>query len=355
MSVMKHILLFSLLFSLIVSCTPLLGQNLVPNPSFEDANICSEFNTTCGPAGWFYTNPKSPGYGNSKLLSAEGEKHLNLVVIDAQEERRQYWQTKLLCPLQAGEKYRVKLLLTSPSKIFNVRDIGFHFSNDFIFTTKDTLIRTDDYLSFLNAKAKKLKNGWYELQIDYTSPKNFTHLMIGNFSKETNQQLSRKNKKTSRLSYIAIDDIAITSEEKIQCADMSTVKDSLYAIKSRHSAINVLPLDTPTHQPANDTVIIDNIEFDFDSSIIKNEDTLEYLKPYLMDTSIKLLRVVGFTDNSGTVLYNKTLSLQRASSVRTYLIEKLKIPVPIEIEGKGISEKYPDPQRNRRVEIWIYR
>lgn len=30
------------------------GQNLVPNGTFEDVNLCTERKQPCSPSGWFY-------------------------------------------------------------------------------------------------------------------------------------------------------------------------------------------------------------------------------------------------------------------------------------------------------------
>jgi hypothetical protein len=336
--------------TLILITVQVRGQNLVPNPSFEDVNICTEIKQPCSPSGWFYINHKPKGYhGRSKLSSAHGDKHLSLLVIDPNTRHRDYWQTQLLCSLKAGETYKVSVKVTSESRTFNLGNIGFHFSSAFIKTTEDTVLQPEQYLSFIDAKIKRRGKRWNEVEVDFTPLHNFTHLIIGNFSKKSNQELSIENKLTSRWSLIAIDDVVISSKSKVGCEGMSAMKDSLYGIKSRHSV-------KPTAKKGViDTIVINNIEFDFDSAVIKNEDTLKYLKPYLMDPTIKWLRVVGYTDISGTVEYNNSLSLRRATSVSKYLKEKLKIAVPIEIEGRGISYKYIEPHLNRRVEIWIYR
>src|SRR5580658_4560979 len=59
------------------------GQNLVPNPSFEDVNMCSEFDQPCSPSAWFYLsrkfttgyfprNPQSPVLGNPPPMPPPG-------------------------------------------------------------------------------------------------------------------------------------------------------------------------------------------------------------------------------------------------------------------------------------------
>ena len=55
-------------------------------------------------------------------------------------------------------------------------------------------------------------------------------------------------------------------------------------------------------------IVINNIEFDFDSYQIKTTDMLQYLRNYLLDTAVKKIKITGFTDNTGSMQYNKSLS-----------------------------------------------
>src|SRR5258707_11700125 len=90
------------------------GQNLVPNPSFEDINTCAEFNQPCSPSAWFFLSRKlTTGYF-PRFPSATGSRHLQIVAVSRATVNRQYWETMLLCPLEAGERYTVSLKLASP-------------------------------------------------------------------------------------------------------------------------------------------------------------------------------------------------------------------------------------------------
>ena len=96
-------------------CQRTQGQNLVPNPSFEDINTCIEFNQPCSPSAWFYLSRKfTTGYF-PRFPSATGSRHLQIVAASRETPNRQYWETMLLCPLQAGEQYTVSLKIASPA------------------------------------------------------------------------------------------------------------------------------------------------------------------------------------------------------------------------------------------------
>ena len=336
------------------------GQNIVPNGSFEDVNICPEFSQPCSPSGWFYINQMARGYFKSAIKPIDGVKDLNLVTVDSGSSNRDYWQTMLLCPLEVGKNYKVSLKLASDYIGPNLHDIGLYFTNSFIFFSKDSVIQPMYYLNFLDARIKKLKNGWFEIQKEFTATSANRFLIIGNFSDKTNKQIKKERNISIRWVYLSVDDLTITPTNGIFCPNMQKIKDSLYSIKERHftklefNDSPVLKLDLPA-QEKTDTITINNIEFDFDSYQIKNSNVLQYLRNYLLDTVVKKIKIAGFTDNTGSMQYNRSLSEKRAKAVAHFLMEAFGLKESdIEIEGKGISTKYADAQQNRRVEIYIY-
>ena len=82
----------------------------------------------------------------------------------------------------------------------------------------------------------------------------------------------------------------------------------------------------------------------------------------LTDSSLqgKKILIIGHTDSYGSTLYNRSLSLRRAKSVKSYLVANFKTQVA-GIEVKGLGESSPlvvnindiNKQINRRVEIAI--
>jgi outer membrane protein OmpA-like peptidoglycan-associated protein len=71
------------------------------------------------------------------------------------------------------------------------------------------------------------------------------------------------------------------------------------------------------------------------------------------------IRIVGHTDNTGSINFNNNLYLNRANSVRDALIEKGIGSERIIVEGKGSAEPVDTNDteegrsRNRRVEFEI--
>ncbi len=103
----------------------------------------------------------------------------------------------------------------------------------------------------------------------------------------------------------------------------------------------------------------DNLEFETGKAIIRKSSypSLNALANLLIDKPAYGLRIDGHTDNVGTPEKNMELSLQRANSVKTYLIEKGVAPGKLETNGYGLTKPIaPNTtkegrQKNRRVEM----
>ena len=102
-----------------------------------------------------------------------------------------------------------------------------------------------------------------------------------------------------------------------------------------------------------------DISFDVNKSAVKPE-----LRPVLdqfasgLDTTMHV-RIVGYTDSTGSDAINNPLSVDRAQSVRDYLVAKGVAASRIETEGRGDREPIADNAteagraKNRRVEIFL--
>src|SRR5580692_11432228 len=217
-------------------------QNLVPNPSFEDVNICAEFNQPCSPAAWFFLSRKfTTGYF-PRFPSATGSRHLQIVAVSRETVNRQYWETMLLCPLQAGERYLVSLKIASPGNKTvlsptcpNLRDIGLWFTSRFVFVQGDSILQPRSYLSLPGATVKDLKNGWFEIKKEFVPSSNSTILIVGNFVRIANADLMDQRNWPNPTIDILVDDMAVVPIKGAACTNYQKIKDSLYAITRRHS------------------------------------------------------------------------------------------------------------------------
>lgn len=97
------------------------------------------------------------------------------------------------------------------------------------------------------------------------------------------------------------------------------------------------------------------VYFDFDKNEIseKSKSTLDSLISIIQNDSINLIEIEGFTDEKGTLEYNKLLSNKRAKKVNDYISEKKINQKLIQYSGKGIYENsnIDSLQRNSTIKI----
>jgi outer membrane protein OmpA-like peptidoglycan-associated protein len=351
----------SLLLVLLCSSKFSHAQNLVPNYSFEDVNICTEFNQQCSPSAWFFMRiPSAQGYmAIDNVPSPTGQRHLNIKVLNRNCKGRQYWQCKLLCKLREGMRYHISIKIASPYVSPNLNDIGFYLTDSLIFSLNDSTIQPKNYISFLHAKVQKLKNNWIVLKTEFVSTCHSQFLMIGNFSDENDSIVLDKRKIPDRFVSLLVDDVVITAEDNEMCEGSQELMDSLYSVHKRHSFLKVVQSDTSKLHSVTiskiDTFVINDIQFAFDSYKLSDQGTLNYLQRHLQGTKVKEILIYGYADHSGSLAYNNELSYKRAFEVGRLITLKFGIPQSIiKVVGKGISNDFMDQRKNRRVEIYIY-
>ena len=104
-----------------------------------------------------------------------------------------------------------------------------------------------------------------------------------------------------------------------------------------------------------------DVSFDTGSAAIKPQlrGVLDPFAASLRDDSNTRISIVGHTDNTGSDAVNNPLSLDRARSVRDYLVDRGLAPSRVEVAGRGEREPLADNAsesgraRNRRVEIFL--
>ena len=348
----QSLLLITILFP---AC--LLAQNIVPNGNFDSVNSCTEYKAPCCPAGWFFTaRPRNGG-----KFDYNG-RYINMLTADRDRVSRQYWQTCLLCPLQPGAHYRVRLKVAGTYIGPNLHDIGFWFTNHFIISQGDSLLQPEKYVGFMDARVQKLKYGWFQLEKEMTATDNSRILIIGNFAPESNQHIVRK--RGIKAADIMVADLSIEPLDGSLCPNWEHIRDSLYAIHRRHSdsthpappkeESDTTPALAAT-PPQIDTLRIPDVDFEFDSFHLTDTTVLEPQRPLLENKDISHILVAGYTDDKGTEIYNLNLSQQRAQEVARLLTRQFGLPgTLITTEGRGISHTYKNDAANRRVEIYIF-
>ena len=109
------------------------------------------------------------------------------------------------------------------------------------------------------------------------------------------------------------------------------------------------------------TFVLENVEFDFGKATLRpaSYKTLDELADYLQRKADDKIEIGGHTDNIGSEVKNKALSLDRAKSIVSYLVAKGIDPARLTAKGYGSMEPIEENnteagrQKNRRSEVKI--
>jgi len=179
------------------------GQNLVPNGSFEDYRLCPDFihqiersthwYTVNGTPDYFHACASSPLAGvpvNSVgyKLPRTGSAYAHLGVYAPTAEGafpgyKEFMQTRLRSPLQAGRDYAVSFYVSlSDSSKQGIDGMGLYLSRDSLVTRppgNDTLLRPQ--ITNLGGKVLRDKTNWTRIAGIYRANGGEQYLTIGNF------------------------------------------------------------------------------------------------------------------------------------------------------------------------------
>lgn len=353
-------------FLLILLFSPLIihSQSILLNGSFEEVNICEEHKAKCSPAGWFFVRQISAQgfFTTNKLEGTDGNNYLGILTASAASNYRHYWQTQLLCPIQKGKKYTITFRISSNEIGPNLNYIGLLLSNKFIYSELDTLIQSDSAISLIEAKVKRLKHNWFEIEKSFIAEHNATHLIVGNFSTQSNQEILQQLSLVKNY-LILVDAINLKSstpcneEQAISLEIRNTIKRHLTVKVPENQPVQIIREDSIKNEVKKpvEKIVIQNILFDLNSFRLKNESLLDIYRSRISKIKIGRVLVLGFTDDSGSPQFNQELSTKRAEEVARVLSERFFIaPAKVQAEGRGISREFNEKEKNRRVEILIF-
>ena len=338
------------------------AQNLVPNPSFENYNMCPE--SCSGMAhvkDWQLSKYFSSDYFNRCVNRIPKEhRSLNMAVpvnvFGYQEPRtgnayagviysREAIQTKLIEPLIKDSIYYVSFFVNlADSSTYAVWKIGAFITNAAIVT------EYHNYKKIFKCKPQILndknnyitdKENWTEISGKYKAKGGEQYLLISSFcynDQPVGIKILVPNKKLKRHYYI--DDVSVT---KVNCQNVS---DN-----------NILKAKLEQGK----TILLSNIFFKTNKSELlpKSFVELNKLLKIMNDNTNIAIEIIGHTDNVGAEKYNLKLSEARAKSVADYLINKGIKRKRIKYKGYGSSHPITDNNseqgrmKNRRVEFKI--
>lgn len=363
------------------------SQNLVYNPSFEDHLYCPRRIDALGVLvtveGWYQPTKGSADYYNTcstrecgvpknKLgIQAAHSGDAYCGIYCSKNLYREYLQTQLKSPLQAGQTYRLQFYVSlSEYSPHIIATIGGLFTKDRISdTTFNILMRKEEKI--LSGRIKQTIANYLEPQVVHSADtllddtENWTliegtfiaeggeeFLTIGNFYPAAQSNFVDKNEPDNILpgAYYYIDDISVTC---LDCPPERPLTDSTHNHREPQIAGQSLS--------EGSTFVLKNIFFEFDKSTLLQQSYNELMRLLeLLERNPKMkIEISGHTDNRGTAEYNQKLSNNRANAVVQYLINKGVDSRRLTYKGYGktqpidTNDTEEGRSNNRRVEFKV--
>ncbi|MBI9065820.1 MAG: OmpA family protein [Salinivirgaceae bacterium] len=351
-----------------------MGQNLIPNNSFEEYHTCPEAYSANSYKSnvefWDSPNIGTPDYFNvcSKVSGVPrnwmgyadaftGSAYMGIIACMEQLDARQipyreYIRIEVEDSLQKGVKYLASMQVQlGLSAIAACNGLGMYFSNSpstskesFNYPVKPQVFYEDAIVN---------KQDWTNICGVFVAKGDEKYVIIGNFL--SNQEMKYtafdenllQTQYTSPMAYYYIDDVQLVVFDSLLHADCDLIPEKPIVYNG------VLQLDKK--------MILNNLYFEHDKAVILEESYHELDQlAYQLSINQKLsISIYGHTDNSGTDTYNKQLSDERANAVKHYLLRKGVSKFRMISKGFGSSQPIGDntteqgQQLNRRVEIEV--
>lgn len=309
---------------------------------------------------YFYSDhgyiPSLKEGGEQMPYSGNGFVGIGLYLNDNIEYGSQIIETKLIKPLMKDSIYII-------SAFVSLADIMNHGIDCIpISLTSKSLIKSN-IQNITHAEVIKLKGttdfltnkkDWMEVKVEYKAKGEELYLLLGGIYGNTRVNVSSfKYKK-------------IATDYKIK--SFLTRKVTYYfidkvSIIQKPNPGNVFIKDTILEKaiPIEKKVLINDVMFESNSSVLNigNSHTLDSLCNTLKSQNNIFIKILGYTDNIGSIEYNLKLSVNRAKAVYLYLVGCGVNESFIEYGGRGeenpiFSNNNPLGQKgNRRVEVLV--
>ena len=223
------------------------AQNLIPNPGFEDVNICEVFQEQCSPRAWRNVLLKGFRFPELAMLqrSSRGVRPLKgyrAAILPLYHKTRKndriYIQVPFLCTLEKGKEYEFYFhyLLTEEA----TQNFGIIFSDSlFIRENINDLIglKPDIEIDLLeNPKYNK----WVQFKINYTAKGGEQGIIIGNYTKDENIEYKTLVKLKKKIYYpkrmmIWLDEFSFSPVDSLEnICDLEYNKKEIYYDSIRH-------------------------------------------------------------------------------------------------------------------------
>lgn len=315
--------------SLFVRCV--FGQNLVPNPGFEEFDSCpdnwSELASDFKIPHWVSPTDGSPDYFNmcsnkcgvpwnyaGYSYPRSGLAYVGVITRMAFDNdraipNREYIQAKLISPLQAGKNYLVSVFVKPATQcLYGTDAFGIVFTHEAVRSISRSNLSLRPQVKNEPGNILKNKKEWFQISAVYTATGFEQYISIGNFENNQNTQWGNFNPakisgEPIEFAYYYVDDVLVTeivpSEKTPIAFQMDEIKTGKAFVLKNVSFETGSAKLLPESFPQLDSLV----------AIMKLDSTLNY-------------EISGHTDSIGSWDDNQKLSFNRARSVSAYLEQR---------------------------------
>ncbi|RMF31132.1 MAG: OmpA family protein [Bacteroidetes bacterium] len=343
------------------------GENLVPNPGFEQYSS--------PPIGWFYKGEHytrvmkywssatvaSPdvfgprvrvpshwaekGFGQQQPHGGHSMSGITLFGCEQGKPHcREYIQVQLLEPLVVGQTYRVEMWVSHLPRSLQINGLGFAVSEEPLRELTDGPLSLIPVV-FSSTIIKAPNHRWIKIGGHFQAESPANYLIIGNFFPDSLTRVAPPAPDALPYAYYYVDDVSL-----VKTPPILPVPDPDYDLEK----IELVE---------GKTIPLKNIFFEFDKWELMPRSYVELKKllKIMRENPEMVIEVRGHTDDMGDDAYNLPLSEKRAKAVVDYLVQNGIAPERATFRGLGSSQPVagndsPEGrQLNRRVEFFIVR
>ncbi|MGB1216896.1 MAG: hypothetical protein ACPG5P_03425, partial [Saprospiraceae bacterium] len=238
-----------ILFLLLFLSDFLYSQNLIPNPSFEDINVCIKYKKECTPQGWrnvllreFQFPRIKPNHINPKAPRAfKGERIVKMPVYNSGYEfDRTLIQTPLLCELKKGKSYKLTFHYMVEAR--TIKDFGIIFSDSIAILKGVKPLAFRDMPTDGEVRIKTEEPMvWQKAELVYTARGGEQAMIIGNFKSDENTKIKIVREKKKREVYqnrikLWLDEFSLVPlDGEIPCENIEKNRIEIYRDSIRHT------------------------------------------------------------------------------------------------------------------------
>lgn len=347
------------------------AQNLVANGSFEDENVCTEFDKNCSPEGWIISSLQSQFYFDEAKNAWDGKHYVGIVAgMNGRYGSRNFISSQLLCGMRKDAWYSVSFYLQPGSEMTD--SIGVLFSPDDVLYRKFGLKGVEPSF-FATDVVLTGRDNWRRYTAIYKARGDESFMTIGFFKKKTPE---RSRSAISHPDfYCFIDSVTVRPLNPMErlCDNAAEERQKLYAWNERHTLLDkaIYPRQRKPPVPVDlikttllkvDTLVIPDVLFATNSYTLtpRAVKLLDSFSRSVTRKTIDSLVIEGHTDSRGAKAANQVLSKNRAAAVTSQLQKALPSSLPFQQRGWADEKPVADNnipeerQRNRRVEIYVY-